>query len=258
MFFWKDKWLQAPILETLGISNWSYFSNLHLADFISHQSWQLPPFFCQAFPLLARQISDLALPLIDESDMLIWEPSTSGELTFSVGYDFLRHHNTVKDWACNVWRSFIPPRYSFLVWRILFDRLPTDDRVKISGIPIVTICQLCYCSGETSLHLFLQCPFSQRVWRWLATQFGTSLSSFNSLIDFWKSYCQKPFSSQLFNLWLAAGMFTFMALWKARNKLRFDNRSPNFYTMCCSIMAWIGQISLLLLVTIRVFLMPVY
>ncbi|KAL6189533.1 hypothetical protein ACLB2K_040921 [Fragaria x ananassa] len=242
--FWKDKWLQAPILETLGISNWSYFSNLHVADFISHQSWQLPPFFCQAFPLLARQISDLALPLIDESDMLIWEPSTSGELTFSVGYDFLRHHNTVKDWACNVWRSFIPPRYSFLVWRILFDRLPTDDKVKISGIPIVTICQLCYCSGETSLHLFLQCPFSQRVWRWLATQFGTSLSSFNSLIDFWKSYCQKPFSSQLFNLWLAAGMFTFMALWKARNKLRFDNRTPNFYTMCCSIMAWIREISL--------------
>ncbi|KAL6204731.1 hypothetical protein ACLB2K_021998 [Fragaria x ananassa] len=78
-------------------------SNLHLADFISHQSWQLPPFFCQAFPLLARQISDLALPLIDESDMLIWEPSTSGELTFAVGYEFLRHHNTVKDWACNVW-----------------------------------------------------------------------------------------------------------------------------------------------------------
>lgn len=39
-------------------------------------------------------------------------------------------------------------------------------------------------------------------------------------------------------------MFTFMALWKARNKLRFDNRSPNFYTMCCSIMAWIRQISL--------------
>ncbi|KAL6187367.1 hypothetical protein ACLB2K_038766 [Fragaria x ananassa] len=114
-------------------------SNLHVADFISHQSWQLPPFFCQAFPLLARQISDLALPLIDESDMLIWEPSTS---------------------------------------------------------------------------------------------------------DFWKSYCQKPFSSQLFNLWLAAGMFTFMALWKARNKLRFDNRTPNFYTMCCSIMAWIREISL--------------
>ncbi|KAL6214721.1 hypothetical protein ACLB2K_014153 [Fragaria x ananassa] len=197
----KDKWLQAPILETLGISNWSYFSNLHVADFISHQSWQLPPFFCQAFLLLARQISDLALPLIDESDMLICEPSTSGELTFSVGYDFLRHHNTVKDWACNVWRSFIPPRYSFLVWRILFDRLPTDDRVKISGIPIVTI-------------------------------------------YFWKSYCQKLFSSQLFNLWLAAGMFTFIALWKARNKLRFDNRTPNFYTMCCSIMAWIREISL--------------
>ncbi|KAL6146425.1 hypothetical protein ACLB2K_057104 [Fragaria x ananassa] len=40
-----------------------------------------------------------------------------------------------------------------------------------------------------------------------------------STSDFWKSYCRKPFSSQLFNLWLAAGMLTFMALWKARNKL---------------------------------------
>ncbi|PRQ43504.1 hypothetical protein RchiOBHm_Chr3g0469201 [Rosa chinensis] len=59
----------------------------------------------------------------------------------------------------------------------------------------------------------------------------------HSLLDFWGSYCQKPFSSQLFNLWLSAGVFTFMAIWKAQNRLRFDNRLPIFSTMCCSIMA---------------------
>ncbi|PRQ16567.1 putative ribonuclease H-like domain-containing protein [Rosa chinensis] len=32
-----------------------------------------------------------------------------------------------------------------------------------------------------------------------------------------------------------------MEIWKARNRLRFDNRSPIFSTLCCSIMAWIRQ-----------------
>ena len=175
--------------------------------------------------------------------MLIWETSSSGELSFSNGYESLQNKLSLKDWANSIWRHFIPPRYSFLIWRILWNQLPTDDRLQKCGIPIVSISQLCYGAAESSLHLFLHCSFAQRIWRWLAVQFGTSLIIFNSLYEFGEGFFRKPFSSQLYNLRLTTGMFTFMAIWKARNKLRFDDRSPNFSTMCCSILAWLRQTS---------------
>ncbi|PRQ42072.1 putative RNA-directed DNA polymerase [Rosa chinensis] len=239
--FWKDKWLQDPILDMLGFFDWSGFSDLRVADFISDHSWQFPSFFLDTFPDLYRKISDICLPLDTEPDMLIWETTASGELSFTDSYNLLRRHFIVRDWASTIWHSFIPPRFSFLAWRILLDRLPTDDRLKRGGIPIVSICQLCNSSAESALHLFLHCPFSQHLWGWLATQFGTSFPAYDSLLDFWVGFCQKGFSPQLYNLWLAAGLLTFMEIWKARNRLRFDNRSPIFSTLCCSIMAWIRQ-----------------
>lgn len=98
--------------------------------------------------------------------------------------------------------------------------------------------------SQSSLCIYLlHFPLAQRIWRWLAIELGTSFSTFGSLLDFWVSYCRKPFSPQLYNLWLAVGMHTLMEIWKARNRLRFENRSPMFSIMCYPIMAWVQQIS---------------
>ena len=97
VLFWKDKWLDTPILETLGVSDWSPFSDLLVANLIANNSWQLPPLFSQNFPNIAEKIANIPLTLTREPDMHIWEPSSSGDLSFSDGYESLRNILSLKD-----------------------------------------------------------------------------------------------------------------------------------------------------------------
>ncbi|KAL6220268.1 hypothetical protein ACLB2K_008024 [Fragaria x ananassa] len=87
----------------------------------------------------AKQILEIPLPNTPESDILIWENSSSGLFSFSDGYELVRLHFEKSDWASSVWRSFIPPRYSVLAWRIFHLKLPTDDQLQRRGIPIVSV-----------------------------------------------------------------------------------------------------------------------
>lgn len=61
-----------------------------------------------------------------------------------------------------IWRSFIPTKYSYLLWRVLHNRLATDKNLKKCGIVLVSSCLVCFnvCCGETSSHLFVYCDFT--------------------------------------------------------------------------------------------------
>ncbi|KAL6146150.1 hypothetical protein ACLB2K_056833 [Fragaria x ananassa] len=92
---------------------------------------------------------------------------------------------------------------------------------------------------QDQTHLFFNCSFAQHIWQWLACCFGTSLSSTGSLFDLWDSFKHKAFSAQLRNLWLAGGLYVLMAIWKSRNKLRFENKKPSLMRVFRSIKAWL-------------------
>ncbi|KAL6214491.1 hypothetical protein ACLB2K_013925 [Fragaria x ananassa] len=188
--------------------------------------------------------SDIPLPIAPESDILIWENSSSGLFSFSDGYELVRPHFEKSDWASSVWCSFIPPRYSILAWRLFHLKLPTDDQLQRRGIPMVSVCQLCSFSHiEDMPHLFVNCSFAQHIWQWLACCFGTSLPSYGSLNDLWSSVAGKSFSPQLKNIWLASCFFALMAIWKSRNKLRFDNKQLSLMRVFRSVKAWVRFIA---------------
>ena len=81
------------------------------------------------------------------------------------------------------------------------------------------------------------------MWQWLACCYGTSLPSHGSFNDLWSSFISKAFSPQLKNLWLASGLFVPMAIWKSRNKLRFDNKQPSLMRTFRYVKSWIRFIS---------------
>lgn len=57
----------------------------------------------------------------------------------------------------------------------------------------------------------------------------------DSLVAFWDVYVRKPFSKQLHNLWIFAGLSTISAIWKVRNKFIFEGRPIYFHRLCMSI-----------------------
>lgn len=243
---WVDKWLDKPIVDVVGAIEIAHsLSRTKVSNIIRMGKWVIPSIFSSTFPDLTKEILEMPLPIDEDKDVLIWEVSTSSVFSFSDGYEIVRHRFPVKSWASIIWRPFIPPRYSILVWKILFNKLPMEDQLQRRGIPLAPICQLCHKNSESINHLFSSCEFAQCAWRWLATQFGTIIPPTGSLSDLWLVFLSKRFSPHLRNVWIASGFFLLMAIWKMRNKVKFEGKPPSFSRLCRSTSAWIRQVGAL-------------
>ena len=105
---------------------------------------------------------------------------------------------------------------------------------------MMSVCQLCtFGYVEDSTHLFVTCSFAQHVWQWLACCFGTRLPTIGTIGDLFASIINKCFSPQLKNIWLASSLYALMAIRKACNKLRFEDRSPSLMRIFSSLKAWL-------------------
>ena len=67
-------------------------------------------------------------------------------------------------WADIVWFSGTVPRYSFILWLAVQNRLSTQDKLISYGIIQATHCVFCRDIVETHNHLFFDCPFTERLW----------------------------------------------------------------------------------------------
>ncbi|KAK6142302.1 hypothetical protein DH2020_022650 [Rehmannia glutinosa] len=70
-------------------------------------------------------------------------------------YDYFRLRGNPQIWATDVWRHYIPPKHSFILWLGVKGRLQTKDRLHY--LDIDTNCAFCGTPIETLDHLFFQC-----------------------------------------------------------------------------------------------------
>ncbi|PNY16684.1 hypothetical protein L195_g013409 [Trifolium pratense] len=47
--------------------------------------------------------------------------------------------------------------------------MPTDENLVKRGCVVVSVCVLCFAHLETTVHLFLSCPFAQQLRCWLGS-----------------------------------------------------------------------------------------
>ncbi|KAF3568201.1 hypothetical protein DY000_02019957 [Brassica cretica] len=69
-------------------------------------------------------------------------------------------------WSKSVWFPQGVPRYSFIVWLAIKDRLSTGVHMRAWGIQ--QICLMCGERNESRDHIFFACPFTFTVWNRLA------------------------------------------------------------------------------------------
>lgn len=151
--FWKDKWLDYPIVHLLDIPQHVHGS-LHssVAAFIRGNSWEIYHDLAHRFPSLAAKIKQILIPLFNIEDSLVWTGNESGCLTFKEAFNFLHPSQNAISWCKLIWSAVIPPSKSFLVWRLLHAKLPTDENLMRKGCNLASVCSLCGCSVETSNH----------------------------------------------------------------------------------------------------------
>lgn len=77
-----------------------------------------------------------------------------------------KHH--VQEWHKGIWFKHYTPKYSFLTWLAVKDRLSTGSRMLHWNVSVDISCVFCKEPLETIEHLFFECPYSKQIWESMA------------------------------------------------------------------------------------------
>ncbi|XP_019423031.1 PREDICTED: uncharacterized protein LOC109332502 [Lupinus angustifolius] len=160
--FWLDNWIEEPIVDLMNIPLLLQASlKATCASFIDGNHWLIPKLIKDSFPSICSKIA--ATKIVDH-DQLIWKASADGSLSMKMAYSTFSHNHNSLSWSKLIWTDFIPPSKSFLVWRLIHARLPTDENLMIRGCAMASVCSLCFKHTEDSTHLFLNCIYATSLW----------------------------------------------------------------------------------------------
>lgn len=145
----------------------------------------------------------------------------TGSLTFKEAYHYFNPVGQLVPWAKLIWRNCIPPSNSFLSWRIVHNKLPSDENLWARGCIVVSMCSLSKSAWETTNHLFLDCPFAHHIWHWFGCILNSSIdrSNFYSIL----SACDRGWCTQIKDMVVAGILNILWQMWQWRNKARFEN-----------------------------------
>ncbi|KAK4384422.1 putative ribonuclease H protein [Sesamum angolense] len=98
------------------------------------------------------------LPIIHKgSDSILWR---GGGFSTKAVYDIFRNHGPKVGWYSLLLGPCKIPRYSFVLWMAILDKLSTMDKPWLSHLG--GVCVLCGREMETHEHLFFQCNYSRQ------------------------------------------------------------------------------------------------
>ncbi|XP_019433239.1 PREDICTED: uncharacterized protein LOC109340119 [Lupinus angustifolius] len=205
--FWKENWLGSSLLASVS-------------DFIVNSKWIIPAPINSLFP-------DVALSLANTTrsngvDKLVWKHSEDGLFSLKVAYDFVSNSSTPLIWCNLVWSKVTPPSSSFITWRIIHGKMPSDVNLQRRGCVLASRCNLCKKAIEDTNHIFLNCNFAISIWNWLMSIFSIKIN-LNSIKELIISF-NNNFSKQIQQLLLICSVSTISTIWFCRNQIRFEDR----------------------------------
>ncbi|KAK4415299.1 hypothetical protein Salat_2637200 [Sesamum alatum] len=189
-------------------------------------------------PLFQRlsQIHDIIVGVVGSpqaAKQLFETWASSKGLDTSKAYEYFKPKQARQPWQAMIWQAFIPPKFTFILWLGIRERLSTRDRLTF--LHEETSCSLCINRSESAKHLFFNCPFSERVWseirRWLGI--NRRMSTILSAIK-WLKKEKTSFSVQN-KARLLALECTVYSLWRHCNEVVFEAKAPSTEGLVISI-----------------------
>ncbi|GLT82968.1 hypothetical protein SLE2022_012860 [Rubroshorea leprosula] len=128
-------------------------------------------------------------------DRLIWLGTNNGKFSIKSAYKYAwelifgTQHHTHDQILKPVWRAVwslnVPSKLKHVLWRIIWEILPSRDILQSRGLKIEHECSICGAAEESYFHLFFDCAWSKAVWREiLPTTASLSIQKSTFLDDF--------------------------------------------------------------------------
>jgi hypothetical protein len=240
--FWKDTWVGERPFETRFHRLFSISSQKEAsvaAVWVGAETvgwnfqWRRRLFVWEEEQV--EQLRDVvnAITLSDLEDKWRWKPDEEGEFSVKSTYALISNLSAGRgNWDDNLaaafkalWNCPAPSKVLGFSWMLLHNKIPTKDnllrRQIINGND--QLCVFCGTELETSVHLFIYCPFALNVWEkihnWLALGFMLP-QNLVSLLHFFAVYRgQKKRTQGLLLIWNAV----VWAIWRKRNRILFEN-----------------------------------
>ena len=179
-FFWFDDWLQiGRLIDITGSIGTCYLGvprSARVCEAVTQSSWSVRGHRSRQFHDLHSRIQREPVPDINRgSDVMLWRHSDeSYKPCFSSAktWEQIRERKPTVFWSKSVWFAQGVPRFSFIVWLAVKNRLATGDRMRVWGLQ--QGCMLCGELDETCDHVFFACPYSFTIWDKLANRLSGS------------------------------------------------------------------------------------
>lgn len=168
--FWFDKWSEKGVLSDLlgerGIIDLGVAKNATVEEALlvtsrrrSHRRGLLND--------LEKELSTVAsnLNAVNE-DISLCKGKSRYRQKFmtSETWELLRVSKPQCTWARGIWFPQATPKFAFISWLAVLNRLSTLDRVAVWSQGVDTTCLLCQSATESRSHLFFECSYSGQVW----------------------------------------------------------------------------------------------
>lgn len=166
---WFDPWyLGKPICSSYNdpiISHSGLSKNAKVSEILITTGWRLPTSNFHQL-LVRRQDFQYSYGYnLNKNDEFLWNRIKHKVLKVTNLRDSIRHRGSSVSWAMGVWHRLKVPRYSCHHWGIQHGRMNTLSKLK----QFVTVqddsCYFCINNSETLEHLFLECPFTQYMFK---------------------------------------------------------------------------------------------
>ena len=227
--FWFDNWLGIGklinITGTVGTTYLGISRHAKVSDATRGNTWNIRGRGSRRYGNIYGQILAADPPSSGTGrDRVQWKHGEDDyRTTFSAArtWDQLRERRSNVDWCKVVWFAQGVPRFSFITWLSIRNRLSTGDRMRTWGI--IQVCGFCGERNETRDHLFFACPYSYTIWESLARP----LVGRNINPDWeWTVNRLRTMGGKTLDSILARMLFqtTVYYVWKERNSRRHQQR----------------------------------
>jgi len=165
----------------------------------------------------------ITLPRHPKEDKFVWKSSSTSDLSLKEAFLFKYGACQNIFWAKGLWSPDIPPSKSLTTWRLMHNKLPTDDNLVLRGCNLPSTCSSCHAYAKTTFHLFFECSFALKMWSWLASLLNKSLI-FNSPMDIW-AILDNSWTPQCHVVVQACIINLLNIIWYRRNNIRFQGKT---------------------------------
>ncbi|XP_015162561.1 uncharacterized protein [Solanum tuberosum] len=154
---------------------------------------------------------------IEENDKQWWMPINKGKFYVGSAFEIIQSRKDPHKDIMFIWERCLPFKFSFLMWRIWFQRIPIGEVLVKSRIANHIECYCCDTNNRESFnHLFVLCLNATYLWKLFAGAIGMQgpfIQLKQTIYKWWEEDC----ATKLKPLCRAVPSFIIWQLWKRRN-----------------------------------------